>query len=72
MHDIYLPQMVKTLVRQVTDVGCEGQHTVEQHAKTHCFSGDLDVDAHMPDGQESKLIQLVRCTKPNELSFVMV
>jgi len=40
-------------------MGCKGQHTVEQHAEAHCFSGDLDIDAPKRDGQEPKLRQLV-------------
>jgi len=30
-HSIRLPQMVKILARQASDIGCEGQRTVEQH-----------------------------------------
>jgi len=56
-----MPQMVKTLAGQASDKGCEDQHTVEQHAKAYCFSGDLDVDVPKGDGQEPKLKQLVQC-----------
>jgi len=42
---MHLPQMVKTLARQASDMGGEGQRTFKQHAEAHCFSGDLDVDA---------------------------
>jgi len=72
MHGIPLPQVIKTLARQALDMGYEGQRTVEQHAKAHCFSGDLDVDTPKHDGQQPKLRQLVQCTKPYELSFVLV
>jgi len=50
-------------------MGCEGQCTVEQHSKTHCFSGDLDVDTPKRHSQEPKLRQLVYCTNSNEVSF---
>jgi len=64
--------MVKTLARQVSDMRCEGQRTVEQRAEANCFSGDLDAVAPKRDGQRPKLRQLVQCTKPYELSFVLV
>jgi len=44
--------MVKALARQASDMGCEGQRTVEQHAEVHCFSGELDVDDPKHDGQD--------------------
>jgi len=55
--------MVKTLARQASDMGYKGQHTVEQHAEAHCFSGDLDAVAPKRDGQELTLRQLVQCTE---------
>jgi len=47
--------MVKTLARQTSYIGCEGQRTVEQHAESHRFSGDLNDDAPKSNGQEPKL-----------------
>jgi len=38
LHGIHLPQMVKTLARQASDMGCEVHRTVEQYAEAHCFS----------------------------------
>ena len=62
MHGIHLSQMIKTLAKQTSGMGCEGQRTVEQHTEAHCFSGDLDAD--IPERNYSLQLKLIDSCVP--------